>query len=254
MLSVRQEKLCLSETTDSVISISTPLYVPQPIAEKSHYVQNRLFVGGFPLATASKELGNVFRNYGEIIESNIVQAEIATKCYGFVTFSPKHMTAANLVLLEYSRGRVFSLNGKALIISRAVFKPKKVKVHPEPKLASRIVVDSNMVTQKVYSNTAGKLQELGHDHALTQLNAQFLNLGIMLRESGLKVNESVYNKPSLHPNAAKVEMICPNHQPYAGLNIANFNRVPVYSTTNEEVNARSAVLTTNMPLSYPISY
>lgn len=122
------KKLCLNETPETVTSISTPNFAPQPIDEKCHFVQNRLFVGGIPKHTTSKDLAVLFRTYGKVIDTNIVQAEHWQWNYGFVTFHPKQMSASDIVLAEYFYGKDFSIKGKALKVSRAVFKPRKNKL------------------------------------------------------------------------------------------------------------------------------
>nr|XP_039263687.1 uncharacterized protein LOC120339589 [Styela clava] len=116
------QEVCLNETPESVSSISTERYVPQPLDNRSHIVCNRLFVGGFPPGTSSKELINVFSHYGKVISCNVM-SEDENKNYGFVTF--QDVGAAQAVLDISSKKRAFFLRGHALKIKRAVFKPRK---------------------------------------------------------------------------------------------------------------------------------
>lgn len=133
---------------DAVTSISTCIHVPQPIEEKAHFVQNRIFVGGFSRHTTTKELSRIFNDsYGQVIETNIILSEDGSKCYGFVTFHPKNTNAVAVILDEYQQGKIFYLNGRPLIISKAVFRPKKVKV--ENKVQQRSGMN-NGIPPKVY--------------------------------------------------------------------------------------------------------
>jgi len=127
---VPDDALCLRETNFTVTSVSTLNFVPQPIQEKSHFVQNRIFVGGFPASTSQKEMNDVFCMFGEIIEINIIESDDGFKRYGFVTF--RLISSADAVLSHYynNRGREFSIRGHALNLSRALFKPKKQKGRP----------------------------------------------------------------------------------------------------------------------------
>ncbi|XP_076824432.1 uncharacterized protein LOC143470285 [Clavelina lepadiformis] len=117
------EKLCLRENGFSVTSISTTNFDPQPINEKSHFVQNRIFVGNFPSSATHKDVSNVFRPFGEILQTNIVDKPKFTTRYGFVTF--RTIEAADVVLSLYARGRQFVVRGFPVSINRAVFKPRK---------------------------------------------------------------------------------------------------------------------------------
>ncbi|CAK8687858.1 unnamed protein product [Clavelina lepadiformis] len=117
------EKLCLRENGFSVTSISTTNFDPQPINEKSHFVQNRIFVGNFPSSATHKDVSNVFRPFGEILQTNIVDKPKFTTRYGFVTF--RTIEAADVVLSLYARGRQFVVKGFPVSINRAVFKPRK---------------------------------------------------------------------------------------------------------------------------------
>ena len=123
MLKNSQEKLCLYETKDSVTSISTMDFVPQPLNEKSHFVRNRIFVGNFPDTATPKDISNVFSQFGRIIETNIIDSRSAGGRYGFVTF--QSIDSADAVLSLYSRGREFKVNGEVITINHALFKPKK---------------------------------------------------------------------------------------------------------------------------------
>jgi len=125
MFAVKNEKLCLKETPRTVTSISTPNFAPQPIEEKIHYIQNRLFIGGIPKNATSKDLAALFKSYGRVIDSNIIDSIGCLWNYGFVTFHPKLISASDIVLAEYSHGKNFCIHEKVLKISRALFKPKK---------------------------------------------------------------------------------------------------------------------------------
>ena len=121
-------KLCLEETLDSVISISTERFVAQPINDKSHFVRNRLFLQGFPKKASGKELREAFSTFGKAIDSNIVKPhDNSYWCYGFVTFHPDHgIHSVDQILDAYFHGKEFKIRGRPLRISRAVFKPKKL--------------------------------------------------------------------------------------------------------------------------------
>jgi len=125
MFAVKNEKLCLKETPRTVTSISTPNFAPQPIEEKIHYIHNRLFIGGIPKNSTSKDLAALFKSYGRVIDSNIIESIGCLWNYGFVTFHPKLISASDVVLAEYSNGKNFCIHEKVLKISRALFKPKK---------------------------------------------------------------------------------------------------------------------------------
>lgn len=119
----RWNEMCVSETQESVTSISTSRYVPQPIENRPHFVCNRLFVGGFPPGTTSKQLSSVFSSYGTIISCNVL-AEDASKNYGFVTF--QETSSAEAVMEEaLMKTGVFQIGGCLLKIKRALFKPKR---------------------------------------------------------------------------------------------------------------------------------
>jgi len=117
------EKLCLYETKDSVTSISTMDFVPQPLDEKSHFIRNRIFVGNFPDTATQKDINSAFRPFGKIIETNIINSPNSTSRYGFVTF--QSIDSADAVLGLYSRGREFKVCGDVVTINHALFKPKK---------------------------------------------------------------------------------------------------------------------------------
>ena len=123
---IPDDALCLRETNFTVTSVSTLNFVPQPIHEKSHFVQNRIFVGGFPPNTSQKEMSDVFSVFGEIIEINIIQSDDGYKRYGFVTF--RLISSADSVLSLYYSGKEFLIRGHTLNLSRALFKPKKQKM------------------------------------------------------------------------------------------------------------------------------
>jgi len=125
MFAVKNEKLWLKETPRTVTSISTQNFVPQPVKEKIHYIQNRLFIGGIPKNATSKDLAALFKSYGRIISSNIIDSVGCLWNYGFATFHPKLISASDIVLAEYSHGKNFCIDEKILKISRALFKPKK---------------------------------------------------------------------------------------------------------------------------------
>jgi len=125
MFAVKNEKLWLKETPRTVTSISTQNFVPQPVKEKIHYIQNRLFIGGIPKNATSKDLAALFKSYGRIISSNIIDSVGCLWNYGFATFHPKLISASDIVLAEYSHGKNFCIHEKILKISRALFKPKK---------------------------------------------------------------------------------------------------------------------------------
>ena len=118
-----QEELCLSETKDSITSISTTDYVPQPVNEKSHIIRNRIFVGNFPDSATHKDISSVFCIYGKIIETNIVDSPNSMARYGFVTF--QNIAVADEVIRLSSQGKEFKVKGKVVTINRALFKPKK---------------------------------------------------------------------------------------------------------------------------------
>ena len=118
-----QEKLCLFETKDSVTSISTMDFVPQPLDAKSHFVRNRIFVGNFPDTATQKDINSAFRPFGQIIETNIIDSPNSISRYGFVTF--QSIDSADAVLGLYSRGREFRVCGEVVTINHALFKPKK---------------------------------------------------------------------------------------------------------------------------------
>jgi len=121
-MSEKVENLCLRETEDSVTSVSTLSYVPQPLEEKSHYIQNRIFVGNLPAWARGRDLSAVFGRFGEVLETNIVKLGGNRRC-GFVSFANVH--AADTALRAYCSGKRFLVDGHTLILGRAHFKPKK---------------------------------------------------------------------------------------------------------------------------------
>lgn len=116
-------KLCLNETHNSVISLSTDMFIAQPIPYKYHHVYNRLFVQGFPPSTTAKEVSALFEFYGKILDTNVIRPLGYKWCYGFVTF--QHRGSIDEILEESANGMTFSINGKILRVSEALFKPKK---------------------------------------------------------------------------------------------------------------------------------
>uniref|UniRef100_H2XRI8 RRM domain-containing protein n=1 Tax=Ciona intestinalis TaxID=7719 RepID=H2XRI8_CIOIN len=141
------EHLCLRETKNSITSKSTVHYVPQPVYNKTHYIQNRLFISGFSNDTTHKDIMDTFRPYGQVIEANIVQsASDYGKRYGFVTFHS--IASADTILRHYNLGRKFMVNGKYVTIQRALFKPKN-KIENLRKFPTNhtATVNSNEVVQ-----------------------------------------------------------------------------------------------------------
>nr|CAB3226054.1 protein boule-like [Phallusia mammillata] len=116
------QNLCLGQTDKSVTSISTTYFVPQPLPHKSHYVQNRLFVGGLPKSASKREIAMLMRQFGEITETNLI--DDGCRRFAFVTF--ENIDSADAVLSLYHRGRPFLIKGCPVAINRAYFKPKKV--------------------------------------------------------------------------------------------------------------------------------
>lgn len=117
------KNLCLGQTEKSVTSISTACYVPQPLPNKSHYIQNRIFVGNIPLRATKPEIMYMFRQFGEITETNLIEDDC--RRFGFVTFVS--IDSADAVLSLYQRGRPFVIRGCPVTLNRAYFRPKKVE-------------------------------------------------------------------------------------------------------------------------------
>lgn len=164
-----QEELCLFETKDSVTSISTMDYVPQPVIEKSHFIRNRIFVGNFPDSATHKDISNAFCVFGKIIETNIIEAPNSLTRYGFVTF--QDIAAADEIIRLSSLGREFRVKGKVATINRALFKPKKHSLNNKTSLnvtnsQSVMVVDGRPVVT-MFANGMAYFRPVGQDKVIS---------------------------------------------------------------------------------------
>ena len=162
-----QEKLCLYETNDSVTSISTMDFVPQPLDEKSHFIRNRIFVGNFSDTATQKDINVAFRPFGKIIETNIIDSPNSTGRYGFVTF--QSIEAADAVLSLYSRGREFRVQGDIVTINHALFKPKKrinVKESVTPTNSKSVMMLGGQKVVAEYANGMAYFQPVKEKNAI----------------------------------------------------------------------------------------
>ena len=122
-------KLCVFESSNTVVSNVTPRHVAIPIENKYHHVTNRLHVQDVPVGTRCRELALFFSKFGVVIDCNIVDPvkPFQKYTYGFVTYDPNIGTnVVPRLVVQFQAGRQdLFFQGFKLKINFARFKPKK---------------------------------------------------------------------------------------------------------------------------------
>ena len=252
-----QEELCLMETKDSVTSISTIDFVPQPLNEKSHFIRNRIFVGNFPDSATQRDINYAFHQFGNIIETNIIESSNCTNRYGFVTFQT--IAAADTVLRLHSQGKEFLVKGEPVTINHALFKPKK-RCSPKTVLTSTnsqsVMVLGGHTVIAEFVNGMAYFRPIKHDKLTlsSQINTSAIvqkNQGfIMPPAHGLQLANQLRLPTSLPQSVSMMRI--PSILP--ARNICNFTRLPYLPGYNNGLQPFVLPQQARMPPPSPLSY